>query len=149
MKAAHSIKGFTLLELMIVLFIVVLAVGAISINITNGNPASQIKAAARDMASALRYARGQALISRKRVWVSINLIDNSYRISDREKKFTLPESMRLTLTLAENTVKNEEGRVVFYPDSSSSGGRIELEQGGFYQRIDINWLNGNVTVADE
>ncbi len=149
MKAARSIKGFTLLELMIVLFIVVLAVGAISINIANGNPASQIKAAARDMASALRYARGQALISRKRVWVSINLIDNSYRVSDREKKFTLPESMRLTLTLAENTVKNEKGRVVFYPDSSSSGGRIELEQGGFYQRIDINWINGNVTVADE
>ncbi|WP_198243494.1 GspH/FimT family pseudopilin [methane-oxidizing endosymbiont of Gigantopelta aegis] len=149
MKAARSIKGFTLLELMIVLFIVVLAVGAISINIANGNPASQIKAAARDMASALRYARGQALISRKRVWVSINLIDNSYRISDREKKFILPESIRLTLTLAENTVKNEEGRVVFYPDSSSSGGRIELEQGGFYQRIDINWINGNVTVVDE
>ncbi len=149
MKAACSIKGFTLLELVIVLFIVVLAVGAISINIANGNPASQIKAAARDMASALRYARGQALISRRPVWVSINLIDNSYRVSDREKKFTLPESMRLTLTLAENTVKNKEGRVVFYPDSSSSGGRIELEQGGFYQRIDINWLNGNVTIADE
>lgn len=149
MKAACSIKGFTLLELVIVLFIVVLAVGAISINIANGNPASQIKAAARDMASALRYARGQALIGRRPVWVSINLIDNSYRVSDREKKFTLPESMRLTLTLAENTVKNKEGRVVFYPDSSSSGGRIELEQGGFYQRIDINWLNGNVTIADE
>lgn len=149
MKAVGSIKGFTLLELMIVLFILVLAVGAISINIANGNPASQIKAAARDMASALRYARGQALISRKPVWVSINLAENSYRISDREKKFNLPESMHLTLMLAENTVQNEEGHVVFYPDSSSSGGRIELEQDGFHQRIDINWLNGNVSIADE
>ena len=53
-------KGFTLLELIVVLFIVVLGFSVVGINLSSGNDATELKAAARDIVSALRFARGQA-----------------------------------------------------------------------------------------
>ncbi len=142
-------KGFTLLELILVMFIVVLAVGAISVNIGKGNPATTLKVVARDLASALRYARGQALITGQRGWLEINLAENYYQISGRDKRYAFSDQIDVTLTIAEQNYNNEDsGRIEFYPDGSSSGGRIDLELAGFSRRIDINWLNGKVTIEN-
>ncbi len=150
MKTRARHHGFTLLELILVMFIVILAVGAIGINIGKDNPSGAIKTVARDLGSALRYARGQALISRKPAWVEINLAENHYRISGRDKKYAFSDQINVTMTIAEENHHNQEaGRILFYPDGSSSGGRIDLEWDGFSRRIDVNWLNGRVSLNDE
>ena len=56
LRLTHRLnKGFTLLELLVVLFIMVLGFSVVGINLSSGNDGATLKVAARDMVSALRY----------------------------------------------------------------------------------------------
>jgi general secretion pathway protein H len=150
MRRAAQHQGFTLLELILVMFIVVLAVGAISINIGQGNSSVKLKTVARDMASALRYARGRALMTRQPAWVEFNLAENFYQVQGRDSKYEFSDQIDVTLNIAEDTFNQQDsGRILFFPDGSSTGGRIDLEWEGFLQRIDVNWLNGKIRIGNE
>lgn len=140
-------RGFTLIELTVVLLIVVLGFSVIGSNISSGNQSSQLKAITRDLASALRYARGQALISHEEVAVAINLAENTYKLSNRDKTYQFSDEIDVTLVIAQDEFKNDEiGYLRFYADGSSSGGRITLEWGGLINKIDVNWLTGKVDI---
>jgi len=142
-------RGFTLIELTVVLLIVVLGYTALGTNISSGNQSSQLKAAARYLVSALRYARGQALIAHQTIAVAINLTDNSYKISNRDKVYSLPADIELTLVIAQDEFKGDEtAQIRFYADGSSSGGRITLEWGHLSYKIDVNWLSGKIEIGD-
>lgn len=146
--AAKSLQGFTLLELIIVLLISVLGFGVIGTNISSGNQATRLKAAARDIASALRYAHGQALMTGRPVSVAIHLGDNSYRISNRDKLYFLDGEINISLTVAEDEfAEGQEGSVRFFSDGSSTGGRITLEWGNQIQTIDVNWITGAIVIS--
>ena len=141
--------GFTLIELSVVLFIIVLGFMAVGVNIASGTRSTQMQAASRDLVSALRYARGHALLSHQTIAVAVDLSNNSYRISNRDKSYQLPEELALTLVIAEDEfVGDEIAQIRFYPDGSSSGGRITLEWGDLQRRIDVNWLSGKVEISD-
>jgi len=143
-------RGFTLIELTIVLLIMVLGFGVIGSNISSGNQSAQLKAVARDLASALRYARGQALITHKEVAVEINLAENSYKVSNRDKIYHFSDEIDLTLVIAQDGFKDEDtGQLRFYADGSSSGGRVTLEWGNLIYFIDVNWLSGKIDISDE
>jgi len=144
--AVKGESGFTLLELIIVLLISVLGFAVIGSNISSGNQSTRLKA--RDIASALRYAHGQALMARRPVSVAINLGDNSYSISDRHKIYHLDSEIEISLTVAEEEfVEGEEGSIRFFADGSSTGGRITLEWGQQTQTIDVNWITGAVLIS--
>jgi general secretion pathway protein H len=147
--AVKNAQGFTLLELIIVLLISVLGFAVIGSNISSGNQTTRLQAAARDIASALRYAHGQALMSRQPVSVAIHLAENSYRISHRDKIYHLDERIEISLTVAEEEfAEDQEGSIRFFADGSSTGGRITLEWGTQLRRIDVNWMTGAVAIAD-
>jgi general secretion pathway protein H len=143
-------RGFTLLELVVVLFVVVLGFSVIGLNLSSGNDSTEIKAAARDIVSALRYARGQALMTREETTVALNLSDNSYTVSGREKLYKIPEAIDVTVVTAQ-TELSEEGTasIRFFADGSSTGGRITLERGNASWKIDINWLTGRIELESE
>lgn len=142
-------QGFTLIELTVVLLIIVLGFSVIGSNISSGNKSSQLKALTRDLASALRYARGQALISHDEISVAINLAENTYQVSNRDKVYHFSDEIEVTLVIAQDEFKNEEiGQLRFYADGSSSGGRITMEWGKFVNQIDVNWLSGKVAITD-
>jgi len=140
-------QGFTLIELTVVLLIVVLGFSVIGTNISSGNQSSQLKALTRDLASALRYARGQALISHDEIIIAINLAENTYKISNRDKVYHFSDEVEVTLVIAQDEFKGEEiGQLRFYADGSSSGGKITLEWGNLVNIIDVNWLSGKVDI---
>jgi general secretion pathway protein H len=141
--------GFTLIELIIVLLISVLAFAVIGSNIGSGNRSTKLQAVARDMASALRYAHGQALMTQKPVSVAINLQDNSYSISNRSKTYPFAEEIDVSVVIAEDEFsEGEQGNIRFFGDGSSTGGRITLEWGTELRRIDVNWITGKVSISD-
>ena len=143
-------RGFTLIELVVVLLIVVLGFSVIGINISSGNQSTQLKAITRDLASALRYARGQALISHQEISVAINLAENNYTVSNRDKVYHFSDEIDVTLVIAQEEFKGEEvGQLRFYADGSSSGGRITLELGNLINKIDVNWLSGKINIDDK
>jgi len=147
--ALHLNKGFTLLELIVVLFIVVLGFSAIGINLSSGNDSTELKVAARDIVSTLRYARGQALISHQETTVTLDLAKNSYKVSSRDKVYPIPKAIKVTVVTAQSEITGEGlGNIRFFADGSSTGGRITLERGKATWQIDINWLTGQIELDD-
>lgn len=148
MASINAARGFTLLELIIVLMVSVLGFAVIGSNINSGNESTKLQAVARDIASALRYAHGQALLTRKPISVAVNLDQNNYAISNRDKIYHFDERIEVSLTVAEEEfVAGEEGHIKFFPDGSSTGGRITLEWGKQSRRVDVNWITGAVTIS--
>ena len=145
----HLNKGFTLLELIVVLFIVVLGFSAIGINLSSGNDATELKVAARDIVSALRFARGQALISHQETTVTLDLTENSYTVTGRNKTYPISKTIDVTVVTAQNELNGQGlGNIRFFADGSSTGGRITLERGKAGWQIDINWLTGQIELED-
>ena len=144
----HLNKGFTLLELIVVLFIVVLGFSAIGINLSSGNDATGLKVAARDIVSALRFARGQALISHHETTVTLDLAENTYTVSDRDKVYPIPKSIDVTVVTAQSELTEGSASIRFFADGSSTGGRITLERDQAAWQIDINWLTGQIELDD-
>jgi general secretion pathway protein H len=144
----HLNKGFTLLELIVVLFIVVLGFSAIGINLSSGNDATALKVAARDIVSALRFAKGQALISHQETTVTLDLAENTYKVSGRDKIYPIPKAIDVTVVTAQSELTEGSASIRFFADGSSTGGRVTLERGKAAWQIDINWLTGQIELED-
>ncbi|MCF7986719.1 MAG: GspH/FimT family protein [Methylovulum sp.] len=142
-------QGFTLIEVIVVLVIVILGFSAIGVNISSGNDTAKMKAAAHDIVSALRYARGQALMDHEPTTVDFDLEHNSYTVSNRDKVFNIPDEISLTVVTAQSELTGQgQGSIRFYGDGSSTGGRVTLERDKAKLQIDINWLTGASELSD-
>lgn len=150
MMAAKRQRGFTLLELIVVLFIILMGFSAIAISISSGNDTAKLNAAARDIVSALRYAKGQALVSHKQTTVGFDIDNNSYAISTREQAYPIDPAISLTIVTAESELTGQsQGDIRFFPDGSCTGGRITLARGEVARQIDLNWLTGQITLENK
>ena len=143
-------KGFTLLELMIVLIIVVLGFSVVGVNLSSGNDATLLKAASRDIVTALRFARGEALISHQEMSLTFDLTKNVYIVSRRDKIYAIPKSIGVTLVTAQREIKGKGmASVRFFPDGSSTGGRVTLKKNKSAWQLDINWLTGQIELNEK
>jgi general secretion pathway protein H len=149
-KSLNTSQGFTLIEIIIVLMIAVLGFGVIANNISSGNYGTKLQLIAYEIASALRYAQSQALITQKSTSVDIDLSENSYVVSNQDKKHKFNKEIAVTLEIAEQEyTDNQIARIRFFSDGSSTGGRIKLEWKGVLRQIDVNWITGKVTVNEK
>jgi general secretion pathway protein H len=144
----RSNAGFTLLELMIVLSIMVLGFGAVAVNMSAGNDSMALKAAARDLASGLRYVRSQSMLTHLPTTLDFNLAENRYSLTNQTKTYEIPETIDVTISTAKDDLHDGIAQLRFFPDGSSIGGRITLEKNNLSQEININWLTGHVTLVE-
>jgi general secretion pathway protein H len=111
---------------------------------------AQLYSATRDVASALRYARGQSLVRGRDTEFEVDVEEHWYRVSGRHKHYTLPQNVGISLFTAETeTVDEGLGSIRFFPDGSSTGGRVTLRGGDVIRQVDVNWLTGEVTIREE
>lgn len=147
---SQSGQGFTLLELIIVLIITVLGFSVIGINLGGGNQSTKLTAVARDIGSALRSTQANAVLSRTDLGVVIDLKNNSYRISNRNKNYAYSEDIEVSVEIAEEEFsQDQQATIRFFPDGSSTGGRIQMQWGEQYRQIDVNWITGAVSISNE
>jgi general secretion pathway protein H len=142
-------RGFTLLELLVVLVIAAgIAVIALP-RFANAIAAVELKGATRQVASALRYARTQAVAKRREVALRFDVEQRTFINTDADKVHTLPGDLRLKLLTAESEIVSEDvGAIRFFADGSSTGGRVTLSTGARAYEVDVSWLTGRVTVYD-
>jgi len=114
--------GFTLIEMLVVIAIMGMALAMVA---GFRQPKSQwlaTQAASRQVAEAMRDARGRAIA---------------------EGHPVAPQLPHLPAAMA-MTVQAPPGGIVFAPDGSASGGRIWLGAGRKIV-VDVDWLTGRVT----
>ncbi|CAL1241200.1 GspH/FimT family protein [Candidatus Methylocalor cossyra] len=142
--------GFTLLEMLLALVLAALLTALAVPTFTPLLARAQLYSATRDVASALRHTRGQALLQGREAEFELDLERHRYRVSGRHQSYRLPESIRLGLyTALSETVDEGAGRIRFFPDGSATGGRVTLEGGGRKRAVDVNWLTGEVRIREE
>ncbi|MBT3335971.1 MAG: type II transport protein, partial [Methylococcales bacterium] len=118
-------SGFTIIELIVVLIIVLLGMTVVGANFSKVSPALQLKTVGGEIVSALRVARTQAISTQQAVSVRFNLYENTYQVQGQQQTLKLPEDLTLSLViLRKNYAGNEIASIVFYEDGSSSGARV-------------------------
>jgi general secretion pathway protein H len=146
----RSQRGFTLLEV-----IIVLVMGAIIYAVLLSGPlgkasAADLKAAARSLASGLRTAQSTAMATRRDALLTVDMESREYITTGEREVRKLPTNIDLKLYTAQTEVTSErQGSIRFYPDGSSTGGRITVASGERKYFVDVDWLTGRVAINDE
>lgn len=140
--ARRRAAGFTLLELLVVLVLMAFMTGLAIPLISSGTPGAQIKAASRELLAGLRQAREQAIVTRQPTALTIDVDDRKFQISRHKTAFQLPGKLQIGLFVAEVEDNGKRGSFIFYPDGSSTGGKVTVTLDGQTNRIDVDWLTG-------
>jgi general secretion pathway protein H len=142
-------RGFTLLEVL-----VVLVIGAVMYAMILGVPfrgasIADLKSSARTLASGLRQAQSMAMASRRDAVLSVDVEAREYVLAGETEARRLPKDIEMKLFTAQSEIASEaKGAIRFYPDGSSTGGRITVKAGERQYLVDVDWLTGRVSIAE-
>ena len=140
-------RGFTLIELMVVLAIGAMLVGLVPFAFGKLNEGSQYRDTVRSMVTDLRQARQKAVALGQTVVYQVDLNQRQFGIEGRPQK-SLPKSLEIKTIVGQLDVAPDQGlaRIAFLPEGGSTGGTIELvRSSGAGVRIRVDWLLGQVT----
>jgi general secretion pathway protein H len=141
-------RGFTLIEIIAVIALLALAASTVVFFVSRSLSTQQIRGAGRDLVAALRYTRGQAIVKRKEQALELDVEKRAYRAPNKGE-VQLPKDMDMKLlTASQEQVNSTTGRVRFFPDGSSTGGRISLISGEREWQVEIAWLTGEVRLRE-
>lgn len=142
-------RGFTLLELLVVLALLAMVYALIPPMITVGGSTTELKAGARQVAAGLRNARSQAIVSRDEVTLTLDVEARNFRLSGDDKPRNLPRQAQIGVYTAQGEVVDANTAAIrFYPDGSSTGGRVTLAMDERKFHVDVDWLTGQVEILD-
>lgn len=142
-------SGFTLIELIAVLVIGALAYAALLAFSPRGTSSAELKSAARTLAAGLRQAQTTAMATRHDALLTIDVESREYILPGDSAARQLPKEIELKLYAAQSEVSSERrGSIRFYPDGSSTGGRITLAGGERKYLVDVDWLTGRISIKD-
>lgn len=141
--------GFTLIELIVVLVIAAAVVALTPPLISKALPGVELRAAAREIAASLRFARNRAVTQRAETVLSLDVREKSYQVSGSPRVHRLPAHLEFSLTTAQAAGEAADvGSIRFFPGGGSTGGRIELAAGARRYMIDVDWLTGRIQILD-
>lgn len=147
-RSSRFCRGFTLLELLVVLAIMGMAVGLVMGTRSPGPTSADARMAAEALAAGLREARSQAIMQGRPVVLQIDIAARRFGIG-RSPDRDLPRGLNLTvLTGRADVTAAQRGGIRFFPDGSSTGGRVTVESGARQIVVGVDWLSGRVTIAD-
>ncbi|OIQ74949.1 hypothetical protein GALL_433900 [mine drainage metagenome] len=145
-RKRHS--GFTLLELLVVLVLMGLITGMAVPLLSSGLPGAQLKASARELLAGLRQARDQAITRRQDAALTIDVQKHNFQVTGDSRVYKLPAKVKIGLFVADTQAAGDVGAFRFYPDGSSTGGRVTVSLDRTTYRIDVDWLTGMARLQD-
>ena len=160
LKNAYSQRGFTLLELILVMGIIALAAALVSPNLT-GLDSRNFDAQIRELAAQLNYARRDAIVSGQ--ISTIELHDQNYNGVDADLDNTEADSQAnvanrwssdsISLAVSANDAREnvydaiDSLAVSFYPEGGASGVNLRLSQDNQSAWFVIDPFTGRITVS--
>jgi len=139
-------RGFTLVELMVVLVIIALVMGLVATSMSRSISGAEARTASRKLVSNIRYTRARAIIDKSERVFQVDTGNRSYQAPGR-KQVQLPDGVDITITTARSEITSEAvSGIRFFPDGGSTGGHIELTVNGREYRINVAWLTGEASL---
>ncbi|MBK8182866.1 MAG: GspH/FimT family protein [Candidatus Competibacteraceae bacterium] len=143
-------RGFTLLELLVVLVIAVLLVALTPPLLSRMSGATELRGAARQIAAGLRLAREQAVTRQQDAVMTLDLAQHRFAVSGDPREVVLPESVALHLYTAQSELVDQAtGGIRFFADGSSTGGAITVSGPKLAYRVNVDWLTGAIAIVEE
>ncbi len=139
--SATGEQGFTLLELLVVLFILVLMAGLFPWALNRAIPARRAEAAAQTAASAMRYAQSFSIASGRDVRMLV--YQDHLKIDSASRRWNLPAA---TTIAPVGVASSHPANVVFHPDGSSAGAVFEVGAVSRKAVLRVSSLTGRVTL---
>lgn len=139
-------KGFTLLEVLLVLIIGGLLMGVVATSLSEG---PVLRKSSREVAASLRHARAQAVMRQQPTLWKMNVQEKRFWIdggaADADRQFSTAITAKINTSAAEvDTAK--QGGIRFFPDGSSTGGSVELTHNQQTYRVNVEWVTGRVSI---
>jgi general secretion pathway protein H len=153
-------KGFSLIELMIVLVIIGLGSLLVTPSFTKTLRALELKAASKRVSAILRFCRSESVFKNKIYLVSFDTVSNLLIVQSSENEverpkmeqsYPLPEGIRVErIDVGKTMLDLSLPSFEFYPNGGSNGGSA-LVRGGQSRgySMGVDFLTGAVTVTVE
>ncbi len=143
----QSRRGFSLVELLVVVGLVAAALLIGASAMRAGLPGMQLRGAARDLAAQLRYTRAQAIVRGSSQTFTLDARTREWQAPGR-RHGQLPREITIAATGARVEQQTPDQVVIrFFPEGAATGGRIRLNRGNAAWQIDVEWLTGEVKLA--
>lgn len=144
MRPRRATRGFSLLELLLVIALIA-AIGALTAAaLTGGMDGVRLRSAAKEVAAQLRFTRAQAIASGKPQRFTIDPRAHAWT-APKDRSGEIPEQLGIVFTGARQTQPARGvGAIVFFADGASTGGRIQLTAKNAAWNVDVKWLTGEV-----
>jgi general secretion pathway protein H len=139
-------NGFTLLEIIIVLFLVTLILGLSTVFFAGYLPSVKVNATGREMSGMIRYARSLARMNMESRTVMIDLDSRTYGIEGLGTKSFPPDTLVRVIDTFSGEITHGKYPIVFNPAGGMSGGTILLSRGKKTVRIELDPITGAVLI---
>ena len=168
----YSSRGYTLLELLVVLIIISLVSALVAPKLAGSLSSLNFKTAAKRLSASLRYARSQAT-SEKITYCALLQIDENRLliiadtpaltetlheiVSDEEQQiarasfvYELPSEIKIEKAVsAAGEAADGLFSIFFFPSGGSSGGEVDLvNEKGRRSKISVDFITGSVKLND-
>jgi general secretion pathway protein H len=141
-------RGFTLIEMLVVLLIVGMALTAVPA-LLGSLPGARLRAAADDMAGTLRTLRSAAVQSGAGTALLLDPATRSYATLPGGARHALPDIVASIDVRTTAPLVPGGGRLFrFFGDGTASGGTITLHHGDQAASVAVDWLTGRVHRLD-
>jgi len=138
-----------LIEITIVIFLMALITGITAVAFVSALPQARLKAAARDLASTLKYARNVACATNEKQIVHLDLNTASYALNGREPKYLSGNTAVTVFETADQKTVQKEGtyNIVYEAAFGSNWHSISLSRNGKTMIIKADPVLTAITVA--
>lgn len=142
-------RGFTLLELLVVLAIIGVMLLFIPGFVLRGQPGVDVDAAARRIADALRETRSEAMRRNRDQLFALDVEEHLFRAGGARTPVQMDRAIEVAFQSArQEQLSDSIAQIRFFPDGSSTGGRIRLIRDGREATVSVDWLTGLVAIDD-
>jgi len=144
-------RGFTLLEVLVVVALIATASALLLGAMAGALPGQQLREATGRMAAEMRATRARALATGRDQLFEIDVAAHRWQAGPAgaamARSGEWPQAIAVSATAArEEQLRAETAVFRFFADGSSTGGRVVLRRGDAAWRIDVAWLTGTVRV---
>lgn len=140
-------RGFSLIELLVVLLLLGIVYALAGPMLDPGASGVDLKAASRQLAAGLRKARSTAIAEGREAVLTVQVEGRQFSVTGDPKVYVLPRKVDISLFTAQSELRaGDTGGIRFYPDGTSTGGRITVSAGQAKQSVDVDWVTGRVKI---